>query len=222
MRSVSIIVVLLSLFLIVATGCSIFENGGVKRRITIKTEPPGAAAYVDNQYIGTTPTATSVTYYGTREIQVVRDGYRTEKILRTFNPPWYQWPALEFFADTLWPRKIRDERIVDIALVPQQIISSDELQGRANGLRIQAAQGVATPIPPTIAPGGLGNDGIATPIDPTFQPNPGSITDPGFGNQPTWQPGQLLQDFIMPGGNPPTRIPEAGILPGGGYRPPLE
>lgn len=223
MRTAFNIAFLLCLFLIVAPGCSIFENGGVKRRITIRTEPAGAAAYVDNQYIGTTPTATAVTYYGTREIQVVRDGYRTEKILRTFNPPWYQLPPLDFVTDTLWPKKIRDERIVDITLLPQQPVSSDELQSRANGLRIQAAQGVATPVPPTFGPGGFGDNPIAPPIDPTFQPNPGAIvTDPNLGNRPPWQPGQLLREFIMPGGNPPTRIPEAGILPGGGYRPQLD
>jgi PEGA domain len=222
-RRIPTILFLCSLVL-TGTGCSLFDSDGVKRRITIKTNPPGAAAYFDNQYIGTTPTATAVTYYGTREIQVVRDGYRTEKILRTFNPPWYQLPPLDFVTDTLWPREIRDERIVDITMVPQQVISSEELQARARGLRIQAAQGVATPVPPTIAPDGFGN-GIAQPIDPTFQTNPGAIvTDPNSvqPGQPTWQPGQLLRDFVMPGGNPPTRIPEAGILPGGGYRPPLD
>lgn len=223
MRLSSNTLAIIGLILIVAPGCSLFRNGGVRRRITIRTEPPGAAAYVDNRYIGTTPTATSVTYYGTREIQVVRDGYRTEKILRTFNPPWYQLPPLDFITDTLWPKKIRDERIVDIAMMPQKVVGSDELQGRANGLRLQAAQGVATPIPPTVAPGGFSQGGIVTPIDPTFPNTPGAVvTDPSLANQPTWQPGQLLRDFFLPGGNPPTRIPEAGILPGGGYRPPLD
>ena len=224
MRSSPILVANLGLILTLASGCSLYHADGVRRRITIRTEPPGAAAYVDNQYIGTTPTATSVSYYGTREIQVVRDGYRSEKILRTFNPPWYQLPPIDFVTDTLWPKKIRDERIIDITMLPQQIISSDELQVRANGLRTQAAQGVATPLPPTLDPGPMGAITTApAPIDPTFQSNGGAIvTDPSLGNQPTWQPGQLFRDFILPGGNPPTRIPEAGILPGGGYRPELD
>ena len=182
-------------------------SGCVRRRLTVRTTPPGAAVYVDNQYVGVSPTATSTTYYATRQIEVVKDGYRHEKVLRRFNPPWYQWPPLDFMTDTFWPKKIRDERIVDITMVPQQLMTSDELQARANGLRIQAAQGVATPIP-SVQPGAADS---VLPSDSTFQPT-----------GPTWQPGQLLQEFIAPGGNPPTRIPEAGILPGGGYRPELE
>ncbi len=215
--------------------------GCVRRRLTVRTHPAGAAVYVDKQYIGTSPTATPVTYYGTREIEVVRDGYRTEKVLRTFNPPWYQLPPLDFFSDTLWPRKIRDERIVDITMLPQQVMTSDQLQGRANSLRLQAAQGVATPLPPTLDPmsptAPIGADGMvfpgnlggsvlpAQPLPPGFQPAPGSINTPGpivtSPPQPvsTWQPGQFLRDFFQPGGAPPTRIPEAGILQGGGYRP---
>ena len=200
---------IVGLFIVSSVGC-------VRRRLTVRTSPPGAAVYVDNQYVGVSPTATSTTYYATRQIEVVKDGYRHEKILRRFNPPWYQLPPLDFVTDTLWPKKIRDERIVDITMVPQQLMSSDELQARANGLRVQAAQGVATPLPPSVTPstaGVLGGDSVLpTPIDPTFQPDV----------VPPWQPGQLLQDFIAPGGNSPTRIPEAGILPGGGYRPELE
>lgn len=200
---------------------SVLSCGGcVRRRLTVRTQPPGAAVYVDNQYVGTSPTATSTTYYATRQIEVVKDGYRHEKILRRFNPPWYQLPPIDFLTDTLWPKKIRDERIVDITLAPQQMISSEELQARANSLRVQAAQGVATPLPPTISPGIAGaiggNSVLPDPLDPTFQ------GDPNLNTQPTWQPGQLLQDFLAPGGNPPARIPEAGILPGGGYRPTVD
>jgi hypothetical protein len=207
-----------ALFFILYFGLS---TGCVRRRMTVRTQPAGAAVYVDKQYIGNSPTATSVTYYGTREIEVVRDGYRTEKILRTFNAPWYQIPPLDFFSETLWPGKIRDERIVDVALVPQTAMSSDQLQGRANSLRMQAAQGVATPLPPTIAPpqtGGLGGATVV-PMDPNFIPPPGPIVSPPAPQSGGWQPGQMIQEFIFPGGSPSTRIPEAGILPGGGYRP---
>ena len=213
---------LIALLSLQSAGCVFPWTGGVRRRLTVRTQPPGASVYVDNQYVGVSPTATPVTYYATREIQVVKDGYRTETVLRKFNPPWYQFPPLDFVTDTLWPKKIRDERIVDITMVPQQIISSDELQARANGLRIQAAQGVASPLPPTVAPSTSdllgGRTDLPRPIDPTF---PGPTGEP-FESQPRWQPGQFLRDFVAPEGNPPTRVPETGILPGGGYRPEIE
>ena len=216
-------VALLGFLLFCSLGC-------VRRRLTVRTQPAGATVYVDKQYIGTSPTATPVTYYGTREIEVVKDGYRTEKVLRTFNPPWYQLPPLDFFTETLWPRKIRDERIVDIAMVPQQVMSSEQLQIRASTLRLQAAQGVATPLPPAVLQGEpimgmdgspLSSGGMAEPVYPP-QPSLGAAPQPYPGMNaagPTWRPGQYLRDFFLPGGSPPTRIPEAGILPGGGYRP---
>ncbi|MBX3423680.1 MAG: PEGA domain-containing protein [Pirellulaceae bacterium] len=208
-------------------------QGCVRKRLTVRTQPAGAAVYVDKQYIGTSPTATSLTYYGTREIEVVRDGYRTEKVFRTLNPPWYQLPPLDFVSDSLWPREVRDERVVDIAMVPQQVMSSDELQSRAQGLRLQAAQGVTAALPPPASTGAIGGYGVPAgvpqPVDPTYQPwQPPIVSSPTAPLPQTvpapsatqgWQPGQLLRDFFQPGGEPPTRIPEAGILQGGGYRP---
>lgn len=216
-------------------------NGCVRRRLTVRTNQPGASVYVDRQFIGTSPASTSVTYYGTREIEVVGDGYRTERVLRTFNPPWYQIPPLDFISETLWPGELRDERIVDITMVPSQQMPQEVLQARADELRIQASQGLATPLPPTINPdsgfaepgvypeGQFGTvlppSGVYPPgaLDPYGPADPGSTLIPPIVNSPssTWQPGQIVQEFVAPGGVPPTSIPEAGILRGGGYRPEL-
>ncbi|GIW98120.1 MAG: hypothetical protein KatS3mg111_1453 [Pirellulaceae bacterium] len=133
-------------FLLLALIGFIALPGCVRRRLTVRTSPPGASVYVDHQYIGTSPASTSTTYYGTREIEVVADGYRTEKVLRTFRPPWYQWPPLDFLTETLWPWEIRDQRVVDIQMVPMQLPATEELVARADSLRLQAAQGIATPI----------------------------------------------------------------------------
>ena len=197
-----------------------FFTGCVRRRLIVRTNPPGASIYVDKQLIGTSPAATPFTYYATREIEAVGDGFRTEKVMRTISPPWYQFPPLDFISETLWPWEIRDERIVDITLVPERPMASEELQNRANSLRLQAAQGVATPLPPVANP------------SPNVQPVPGSVVPPvlppGSGVQPpptnsggTWYPGKYLRGFLQPSGTAPTRIPEAGILPGGSYRPPI-
>jgi hypothetical protein len=189
-----------------------FSPGCIRRRLTVRTQPAGAAVYVDKQYIGNSPTATSVTYYGTREIEVVRDGYRTEKVLRRFNPPWYQLPPIDFLSETLWPGKIRDERIVDITMIPQTTLSSDQLQGRANSLRMQAAQGVATPLPPNLS--------VTGPGDPGYPLGGGVPTTPMPQATPHhhWQPGQFFRDLFQPGGTPALSFPETGI-PGSSYRP---
>jgi len=113
-----------------------FLSGCVRRRMTVRTSPPGATVSIDNQLIGTSPAATSFVYYGTREIRVEKDGFRTETIRRKIRPPWYQWPVVEFFSETLWPGELRDERIIDVELVPQSIPSSEEVLQRADALRL--------------------------------------------------------------------------------------
>lgn len=99
---------------------------------------------VDNQVIGTTPAATSFVYYGTREFRIEKDGFKTETIRKRFNPPWYQWPVLDFVSETLWPGEIRDERIIDVQLVEQVLEPTENVVERADSLRTQSRTGIVT------------------------------------------------------------------------------
>lgn len=119
-------------------------SGCVRRRMTVRTNPPGAMVSVDNQVIGASPAATPFVYYGTREFRIEADGFRTETIRRKFKPPWYQWPGIDFFAETLWPGELRDERIIDVTLVPKTIPEPQEVIARADGLRNQSNAGIVT------------------------------------------------------------------------------
>lgn len=110
----------------------------------VRTGPPGATVSVDNQVIGVAPAASSFTYYGTREIRVEKDGYKTETISRKIRPPWYQYPGIDFIAETLWPGEIRDDRIIDIEMVPKTLEDSDTVVQRADGLRSQSLSGIVT------------------------------------------------------------------------------
>ncbi|MGB7323289.1 MAG: PEGA domain-containing protein [Rubripirellula sp.] len=121
--------------------------GCVRRRMTVRTNPAGATVSVDNQVIGTAPAATSFVYYGTREFRISKEGYRTETIRRKIRPPWYQFPGIDFIAETLWPGEIRDERIIDVELVPKTIEPIDNVMGRADSLRNQSRAGVITAPP---------------------------------------------------------------------------
>ena len=62
--------VIMTLIALTATGC-------VRRRLTVRSNPPGASVYVDNQHIGKTPCSVDFTYYGTREIRLVKSGFST-------------------------------------------------------------------------------------------------------------------------------------------------
>lgn len=175
--------------------------------------------YVDKQKIGQSPISTAFTYYGTREIEVVADGYRTERVLREIKPWWYEYPGLDFVTETLWPFEVRDERVIDIEMVQAKQKTSEELLNNGLSMRLQASQ-AAVVLPPTTAvvPGGTSDVTI-----PQFQPLP-----PISGPAPTYQPLPVQQpnrgaveNFFNPNGVPPTRLPEVGILPGGGMRPPI-
>lgn len=120
------------------------SNGCVHRRMTVRTNPPGATVSIDNQVIGTSPAASPFVYYGTREFRIEKDGYRTETIRRRFNPPWYEFPGIDFIAETLWPGELRDERIIDVELVPLTREATENVVQRADALRNQSRTGVVT------------------------------------------------------------------------------
>ena len=108
--------------MVLVTGC-------VQRRLTIRSNPPGAFVWVDNYPIGTTPVSTDFTYYGKRQIRLVRDGYETLTVEQKIKAPWYEWFGIDFISENLVPANIRDEQSLDFNMVPQQVPSSPQLHG---------------------------------------------------------------------------------------------
>ena len=133
--------------LLTAVALCAVQTGCVRRRLTIRSTPPGALVFVDNYEIGTTPVSTGYTYYGTRQIRLVKDGYETVTQLHTIESPWYETPPLDFVSENLVPGELRDERVIDFQLVPQRIVPIEELLQRAGSLRHGAQQGYVVPLP---------------------------------------------------------------------------
>lgn len=135
------------LLLLGVLAVAICSTGCVRRRLTVRTFPPGAQVFVDDQEIGTTPCSASFVYYGTRKLTLIKDGYRTETLYQKINAPWYQIPPLDFVTETLLVRELRDERVIDVQLVPQELVPQAQLLERANLLRGGAQTGQIT-LPP--------------------------------------------------------------------------
>lgn len=133
---------------LVAFALVLASSGCVRRRLTVRTNPPGALVYVDNQQIGTSPCSVDFTYYGTREIRMVKPGYETLTINQPIPSPWWQKPGIDFVSENLAPMKIRDNRVVSFNLIPQRIIPTEELIGRGQQLRVEAQA------PPPVVPAG--------------------------------------------------------------------
>lgn len=127
--------------LLVSSGC-------VRRRMTIRSDPPGALVYIDGQEIGRTPVATSFTYYGTRNIRLVKDGFETISVNQKFPAPWYQIPPLDFFSENVVPHQIRDERVAHFELVPQANVGAQDVLIQADQLRDMVRPQAQGPIRP--------------------------------------------------------------------------
>lgn len=146
-------------------------TGCVRRRMTIRTNPPGATVYIDDQEIGTSPVSTSFVYYGTRKIQVVKDGYETETVMQRVRTPWYQIPGIDFVSENLVPREIRDERIVEIEMEPQRVVSAQELLDRGQQLRTSTLEGYTVPTPPSVESSAPMPNATPTELPPPFTPS---------------------------------------------------
>lgn len=165
---------------LIATLCAC-QSGCVQRRMAIRSNPPGALVYVDDYPVGTTPCAVDFTYYGTRKIRLVKDGFETLTVMQSIPAPWYQYAPFDFVTENFVPGEIRDQRNLDYQLRPQAMVPTEQLLARAEELRrgIHSSTGTATQLPD----GGVRGP---TTIGPTAQPfGPEPIPTPqGVGGQP--------------------------------------
>ncbi len=124
--------------LLLITFCLAPNTGCVSRRLTIRTNPPGALVKLNGKRLGFSPVSTDFTYYGTYEIELVKDGYETETILQKISPPWYQRFPIDFFSDNFSPFSITNRHEYTWPLRPKNIIPTDDLLNRADQLRSDA------------------------------------------------------------------------------------
>jgi PEGA domain-containing protein len=209
--------------LLVPTGC-------VRRRLAVRSNPPGAVVFVDNQQIGTTPCSVDFTYYGTREIRLVKPGFETLTVNQPIPTPWYQIPPVDFVSDNLLPNQILDHRTVAFDLQPQLIVPTEQLLDRANQLRQETLQLAVSPpsvvLPPGALPPGAVPAGATPPPDfgppPSFAPTPAptplpptmETSPPPTFSPPAMGPYSGGSGSTVPGtGVPSTTLPNTGPPP---------
>ncbi|APW59426.1 PEGA domain-containing protein [Paludisphaera borealis] len=112
--------------------------GCVVRRYTLRTEPPGALAIVNDEEIGPTPVSRSFTYYGDREITFLLDGYETKTVIQPVAAPWWDNLFTEFFSENLVPFTLRDEREFKFDLQQATPPQANDLYNRAEALRAES------------------------------------------------------------------------------------
>ena len=117
------------------------QAGCVSRRLMVQSNPPGAMVLLEGREIGLTPTGVDFTYYGTRELTLIKDGYETKTQLVPIRAPWYQWPVIEFFSDNFLPGRVTDRRSVQFEMEPKRMVPNQELLNRGQSLRNEAQIG---------------------------------------------------------------------------------
>ncbi len=116
-------------------------SGCVSRRMTVRSEPPGALVLLEGDKIGYTPVSFDTTYYGTREITLVKPGYETLTTMQKISPPWYQIPPLDFFSDNFLPFKLTNRQDFFYALNPEVVYPTQEILERGQQLRSETLLG---------------------------------------------------------------------------------
>jgi hypothetical protein len=139
----------------VAAACAVIgaafgAPGCVQRRMTIRSNPPGALVYVDDYQLGTTPVSHDFVYYGTRKIRLVKDGYETLTVRQPFPVPWYEIFPLDFVTENIIPWEIRDERVVDLQMQPAASTPAELVVARAEQVRLAAGSLPAAAAPPQV------------------------------------------------------------------------
>lgn len=205
-----------ALVLLACAGC-------VQRRITVRSNPPGALVYVDKYEIGKTPCSVEYIYYGTREIKLVKDGYETLTVLQWIPPALYEIPPVDFFAENVLPFELRDERTFDYQLVPTRVVPTNQLLGRAENLRQATrlenlAAGPPPPPPrrrapppppiqdPMLAAPRHGRGMMMTPLG--VQPSGGGMPQGGFFQPQTLPPNMYPPQWPSSPGPLPPRGPQ--------------
>jgi hypothetical protein len=185
--------------------------GCVQRRMTIRSNPPGALVYVDDYQIGTTPVSHDFVYYGTRKIRLVKDGFETLTVRQPFPLPWYQVFPLDFVTENLWPWEIRDERVVDLAMQPAGAVPPESVVARAEQVRLAAGSLPPVTVPAAAAP----PPAVPPPPQPVPAPPPAVPPLQQFGPVgPGPQPLPPLQGLQPPLQNAPLQgIPSLGAPP---------
>jgi len=115
--------------------------GCVERTVSITTEPQGAKVFLNDQEVGDTPVKVPFTWYGDYDIIARKEGYETLRTNYRLNPPWYQLPIIDLFAECLVPFTIHDNQVLPVlVLEPRKQPDKQALLRSADELRRAAAE----------------------------------------------------------------------------------
>ena len=119
-------------------------GGCVERKLTVRSDPPGAMVYLDEQLKGYTPVTFKFHFYGHRTFRLNKRGYRTYEEVRHVEAPWWQWPVISIFAD-LQPFALTNAQEVDVTMEPHTDVPHEVILDRAKVMKTRLGEKPETP-----------------------------------------------------------------------------
>ena len=95
--------------------------GCVTRSLTIKTEPPGALVYVNDQLKGHSPVTYDFEWYGWHRLTLRKEGYQRLDDRQQLRSPVYLWIPFDPVMELL-PFRISDARTWSYTLTPATVM----------------------------------------------------------------------------------------------------
>ena len=113
----------------------LFLAGCVERRLWVRTDPPGATVRINGAEVGTAPVSWRFDHYGTVLVEADLAGHQPVQKAFKLRTPWYQRPVVDFFADVLWPGKIKDDHELALHLEPERPLTPAEIEAGIEEVR---------------------------------------------------------------------------------------
>lgn len=96
-----------------------FLNGCVHRRLTIKSDPPGADIYFDDKLVGKTPLEFDFMWYAKHRIRLEKKEFETLAATENIKSPFFMWIPIDLFSEVM-PFPLKDERTLSYKLVSRK------------------------------------------------------------------------------------------------------
>jgi len=132
-----LVLFMVAMTLVAAAGC-------VKKSIGVRSDPPGAAVFIDGLDVGVTPVErVPFDFYGTREIMVVKSGHIVERRLVEIDQPWFTYFPADIVSELLLPWNIQDRHHFYFKLEPAPPVAREVILRNAEQTRTIAIARIA-------------------------------------------------------------------------------
>ncbi len=107
--------------------CVFVSSGCVRRKLTVRSDPPKAQVYFNGKYMGETPVDFDFEWYWEHEVELKKEGYETISNSEVIKAPVYMWIPFDL-AMELFPFTVRDNRELTYTLKPREVSPENDDQ----------------------------------------------------------------------------------------------